>query len=436
MSKMSEVAKIMTPSIWWSKASELLFRFMHIQVATHVLLIKPGPHPAQVLIRERTSYEYIRQLATTDPTGFWAPLARGALHWLHPHQQAWFTWTGDRWTGWSMPTATEVELMNGVQWNPWVTCFDVAPAPVVRWFLGGVTSAAFNELDRQVLRGHGDAVAFVADSSSENRTESMNLHELLVKATLAAFVLRNWTGRTSGRMALYLPNDLRVIVWISAAKRVAMPYVAVANGTSSSSLADRLVDTGATLLVTSAIQTSTVKGAFQLMEEPPAGWLIETAKISSATSTPQPAPVEGFSDASSALYGAHVQFLANSDGKVAESLRGTALVAPLWQLIEPSPVEANFPLFILYTSGSTGRHVQGHAIQDDSPLYCALTPSEQLAPAYSALIPSLQLSRPCLSQHPQASPRASYIHTGATSSVCASRAVPSSICDQPTTSFS
>ena len=245
--------------------------------------------------------------------------------------------------------------MNGVQWTPWDTGFDAAPAPVVRWFLGGVTSAAFNELDRQVLRGHGDAVAFVADSGSENRTESMNLHELLVEANLAAFVLRNKTGRTSGRMALYLPNDLRVIVWISAAKRVAMPYVAVASGTASSSLANRLVDTGATLLVTSATQTSTVKGAFQLMEEPPAGWLVETAKTSSATNTPQPAPVEGFSDASSALYGARVQFLANNGGKVAESLRGTALVAPLWQLIEPSPVDANFPLFILYTSGSTGR---------------------------------------------------------------------------------
>ena len=94
----------------------------------------------------------------------------------------------------------------------------------------------------------------------------------------------------------------------AGAAPVAMAYVAVASGTAISSLANRLVDTGAALLLTSEALVPMVEGAFQLMETPPK-----------------------------------------------RLLGDAALVAALWQLREPSPVDANFPLFILYTSGSTGK---------------------------------------------------------------------------------
>ena len=134
-----------------------------------------------------------------------------------------------------------------------------------------MTSAAFNELDRQVLRGYGDAVAFATDFAD-------GADELLIEASLAASVLdmecASADGATGARMALYPPNNLRAVVWISAAKRVAMTYVAVVSSTASSSLANRLADTGAALLLTSEALVPMVAGAFQLMETPPKGLLV------------------------------------------------------------------------------------------------------------------------------------------------------------------
>ena len=287
----------------------------------------------------------IQQLTTAE---FWAPLGREALHWLHPQL----------WTGWTMPTAHPI---SSDHWTPWHAVVDSAHAPVVRWFVGGLTSAALNELDRQVLRGHGKAIAFVSDTGGAS--EQVSMHELLIEASFAASalcVLCAPEDSSNGgvdpptvlmRMAIYLPNDLSAITWISAAKRVAMPYVAVASGTASSSLANRLADTAAVLLVTSEALVPVAEGAFQVLEEPPKGLIVPAVLGSHDT---RASPANGFTHMASALRSAHGGFLATWCG-AADDLCGAALVAALWRLREPSPVEANFPLFILYTSGSTGK---------------------------------------------------------------------------------
>ena len=66
--------------------------------------------------------------------------------------------------------------------------------------------------------------------------------------------LRSSLGATGTceRIAIYLPNGLPAIVWCEAAKRLALPFVAVAGGSASSSLASRLEDTAASVLISSA----------------------------------------------------------------------------------------------------------------------------------------------------------------------------------------
>ena len=79
------------------------------------------------------------------------------------------------------------------------------------------------------------------------------------------------------RLALYLPNTPRAVVWAAAAKRLGVPYVAVAGGTASSSLADRLVNVGAAFLVTSATQLAAATAAAKSMSKPPDLVLCDTA---------------------------------------------------------------------------------------------------------------------------------------------------------------
>ena len=74
---------------------------------------------------------------------------------------------------------------------------------------------------------------------------------VLPQSVLAAMVLIDDCGLGADqRVAIYLPNDICAVVWIEAAKRLGAPYVAVASGTSSTSLANRLADTGAAIIVT------------------------------------------------------------------------------------------------------------------------------------------------------------------------------------------
>ena len=62
------------------------------------------------------------------------------------------------WSGWTSD-CTAVELAE--EWCPWDIALEERRAPYYEWFVGGRTSAAFNEMDRHVLAGHGDEDAFI-----------------------------------------------------------------------------------------------------------------------------------------------------------------------------------------------------------------------------------------------------------------------------------
>ena len=55
----------------------------------------------------------------------------------------------------------------------------------------------------------------------------------------------------TARLACYLPNEPLAVVWMAAAKRLGVAYVAVASGTVAASLASRLDDTRPEAVVTS-----------------------------------------------------------------------------------------------------------------------------------------------------------------------------------------
>ena len=70
-------------------------------------------------------------------------------------------------------------------WQPWVTVLDDADAPVLRWYSGGLTNAAFNELDPPILQGRGETTAFIFEPGGLVRTRG----SLLLDAILFARAL-------------------------------------------------------------------------------------------------------------------------------------------------------------------------------------------------------------------------------------------------------
>ena len=135
----------------------------------------------------RAAYDLVQRAASDPAAEFWERWASRELHWFHDALGAWFSQSTDGgWTGWNMdgsPTTLD-------SWQPRETAVDASEAPHVRWFCGAQTNAAFNEVDRHVLRGHGSEVAFIAESPS-GKTTRITRRWLLLHSVLIAHALQN-----------------------------------------------------------------------------------------------------------------------------------------------------------------------------------------------------------------------------------------------------
>ncbi len=290
---------------------------------------------------------------------FWEPIAARDLHWFHDGQRCWLH--EDRsglWSGWCAETARPVRFQFQTNWRPWRSLLDSSDAPMVRWFCGASTNAAFNELDRHVLRQRGSLLSLIAESD-RRAADFVCLRELLADSVVAAHVMSTLLGvLPPQRATLLLANVPAAVTWIEACKRMALPYVAIA-GATAAAVADRLVDSASSLLAVSDDRVATARAAlaatpshlqpktllvdvFGQSESPPSGWHLASDLL------PQAEAALG-------------RLCSNSvHAVVDEHLAARAL----WRMAAPRPVDASHPLFVLYTSGSTGRprgivHVHG-----------------------------------------------------------------------------
>jgi acetyl-CoA synthetase len=151
--------------------------------------------------------------AAADRLGFWAKQAE-YLHWDKKWDQV-------------------------LDWKP----------PFAKWFIGGKLNASYNCLDRHVLEGRGDRVAFYFEGEpgdARTITYAQMLHDVK-KATNALIEL----GVKSGdRVAIYMPMIPEAAVAMLACARIGALHSVVFGGFSADSLITRIKDADATLVIT------------------------------------------------------------------------------------------------------------------------------------------------------------------------------------------
>lgn len=151
--------------------------------------------------------------AAADRLGFWAKQAE-YLHWDKKWDQV-------------------------LDWKP----------PFAKWFIGGKLNASYNCLDRHVLEGRGDRVAFYFEGEpgdARTITYAQMLHDVK-KATNALIEL----GVKSGdRVAMYMPMIPEAAVAMLACARIGALHSVVFGGFSADSLITRIKDADATLVIT------------------------------------------------------------------------------------------------------------------------------------------------------------------------------------------
>jgi len=330
--------------------------------------------------------------------------ARKNISWYHPELKAWIRETGDnghaKWAGWSTaPVQRTMPSLSG--WKPWTSILDQSEPPFYKWFNGGMTNAAFNEVDVHVLEGHGKHLAYIeeADPAVEGDVNAtITRHELFARSAAAANHLKTAYNLQQGDRVLFnMPAGIDQIIWVLACKRLGVIYCCCNPGLPAEQIADRVYTLRAKLVVTvehpdwSAIVQKGLNYYIPVEEA-----LRRAEKIANFdhktyvadwnrrfTVSVQDAPFVGQSEeitrVDEVLIGCKVLVLGwmkipnikkhfqAENGKTETSvidslptidcsLQGAEYVAEVWkQYGAPVPVEANFPVFVIFTSGTTGK---------------------------------------------------------------------------------
>ncbi|SAI10159.1 acetyl-coenzyme A synthetase [Bordetella ansorpii] len=262
------------------------------------------PPPASAVegaaISGMDAYHKLCQEAEQDFEGFWARLARENLKWAKPF--------------------TEV--------------LDESKAPFYRWFGDGELNVSENCLDVQIERGNGDKVAIIFESD-DGKIDRVTYRQLLARVCRFANALKELGYEKGDRAIVYMPMSVEAVVAMQACVRLGVTHSVVFGGFSAKSLQERIVDVGASLVITADEQ---MRGGKKIPLKPAVD---EALAMGGCDAVKQ------------------VIVYRRTGGQVAwnegRDLWMDEIESRQPDTCEPVVVDAEHPLFILYTSGSTGK---------------------------------------------------------------------------------
>jgi acetyl-CoA synthetase len=171
----------------------------------------PEEFRAQAIVKDDEVYRRAEQ----DFEAFWTELAGEFIGWFK-------------------------EPTQGLDWSP----------PHCTWFADGELNVSWNCLDKQIAAGRGDKVAYHWVGEPEGETRDLTYGELLAEVSRLANGLRSLGVSKGDRVGIYMGMVPELPVAILACARLGAPHVVVFGGFSAESLAERMRDTGAKVLIT------------------------------------------------------------------------------------------------------------------------------------------------------------------------------------------
>jgi acetyl-CoA synthetase len=121
--------------------------------------------------------------------------------------------------------------------------------PFAKWFVGGRLNMAWNCVDRHVARGLGSKVAYHWIGEPGD-TRTITYADLQGEVNRCANALKELGVGTGDRVAIYMPMIPELPVAMLACARLGAPHTVVFGGFSAESLAGRINDSEAKVLIT------------------------------------------------------------------------------------------------------------------------------------------------------------------------------------------
>ncbi len=256
---------------------------------------------AQGPVPSRAQYLELRHRAKADPSGFWLATAKERLYWRSP------------------PTL-------GLEGD-----FYRIPKQAIRWFSDGVLNVAENCLDRHLVM-QGEKIAIVWEGDEPGTVRQISYRELHLMVCRAANALQALGVAPGDRVVIYMGMVPEAAVAMLACARIGAIHSVVFGGFSAEALRDRILDCGASVVIT---QDEGRRGGRTIPLKATTDEALRQASVSKVL-----------------VYrhtGAPVDMTPGRDVWWQEVVPGAG------DLHDAVPRNAEDPLFILYTSGSTGK---------------------------------------------------------------------------------
>ena len=219
-------------------------------------------------------------------------------------------------------------------WNkPFTKVLDDTNAPFFKWFHDGELNVSYNCLDRHLNTiPNNTALIFEADDGS---ITNVTYKQLYHRVCQMANGLKSLGVRSGDRVVIYMPMSIEGVAAMQACARIGAIHSVVFGGFSAKSLQERIIDVGATLVITADAQ---IRGGKEI-------------------------PLKPIVDEAIAMGGcekiSNVVVYKRAGNKISIDESRDVWLHDLTQnepnVCEPEWVNAEHPLFILYTSGSTGK---------------------------------------------------------------------------------
>ena len=123
--------------------------------------------------------------------------------------------------------------------------------PFVRYFRGGELNASCNCIDRHLNGPRRNKAALIWQGEPTEEVDVYTYQRLHREVCKAANMLRRLGVRKGDRVVLYMPMVPQLAISMLACARIGAIHCVVFSGLSAESLKDRIVDSGATVVITS-----------------------------------------------------------------------------------------------------------------------------------------------------------------------------------------